>query len=85
MDSHLEVLEAECMKSLKNQGFISENIVCEAYLNLRYEGTDCALMCSAVKKTGPEKSKVCSYGDFQEAFVERLETYERCQEVFFYL
>lgn len=70
-DSRLEVLEAECIKSLKNQGFCSRNIVCEAYLNLRYEGTDCALMCSAVKKTSTEKSKVCSFGDFQEAFIER--------------
>lgn len=72
LDSRLEVLEEECITALRKQGFSSRNIVCEAYLNLRYQGTDCALMCSAIKHVNPQKSKACSYGDFEQAFIERL-------------
>ncbi|XP_045604599.1 5-oxoprolinase [Procambarus clarkii] len=71
LDSRLEALEKECIDSLKMQGFSSTNIVCEAYLNLRYQGTDCALMCTAVKDGLMGKNNACSYGDFKKAFVER--------------
>ncbi|MPC31542.1 5-oxoprolinase [Portunus trituberculatus] len=70
LESRLEALEEECKTSLRNQGF-SRNIVCEAYLNLRYEGTDCALMCSDAKTSILQKGKVCLYGDFEQAFIER--------------
>lgn len=71
LDSRLEALEEECKISLKKQGFSSKNIVCEAYLNLRYEGTDCALMCSDAKTSILQTGKVCLYGDFEQAFIER--------------
>lgn len=37
-------LESECKAELSKQGFAEKDIVTEVYLNLRYDGTDCALM-----------------------------------------
>lgn len=71
LNSHLEALEKTCVDSLQQQGFSSVNIVCEVYLNMRYQGTDCALMCSSVKDGASSKSNACSYGDFKKAFLER--------------
>ncbi|XP_071530389.1 5-oxoprolinase isoform X1 [Panulirus ornatus] len=71
LDSRLEALEKECTNALKNQGFSSVNIICEAYLNLRYEGTDCALMVTADKDGLINKSNSCCYGDFKQAFLKR--------------
>ena len=81
LDSRLEALEEECITSLMSQGFSSRNIVCETYLNLRYQGTDSALMCSAIKTVTPQKDKECSFGDFQQAFIERLVQTMRCHNV----
>ena len=36
---------------LVQQGHQQSSVVVEKYLNLRYEGTDCALMCSAQDNT----------------------------------
>jgi hypothetical protein len=41
----------------------------EPYLHLRYEGTDCALMCSGQIYTPTEDS--CQFGDFQKSFLDR--------------
>lgn len=38
------------------------------YLHLRYERTDCALMCTPAVKEGRGK---CSHGDFEKAFTLR--------------
>ncbi|XP_055559879.1 5-oxoprolinase isoform X3 [Falco cherrug] len=46
-----------------------EQIRTEAFLHLRYEGTDCALMCSA--KGHPPTPRSCHAGDFQAAFTSR--------------
>ncbi|KAI8391805.1 Hydantoinase B/oxoprolinase-domain-containing protein [Radiomyces spectabilis] len=40
----IENLSARCREELSSQGFAEDNIETEVYLNLRYEGTDCALM-----------------------------------------
>ncbi|KAK3853136.1 hypothetical protein Pcinc_040305 [Petrolisthes cinctipes] len=69
LESHVRALENECIMSLKQQGFSSTSISCEVYLNLRYDGTDCALMCTAAND-----ETICStlsYGDFEKAFVIR--------------
>ncbi|XP_042218072.1 5-oxoprolinase-like [Homarus americanus] len=73
LDEHLEALEKECVDYLQGQGFSSSNIVCEAYLNLRYQGTDCALMCTVNKDGLSTKSDACKYGDFKQAFLERYQ------------
>uniref|UniRef100_A0A6A7FY14 5-oxoprolinase-like n=4 Tax=Hirondellea gigas TaxID=1518452 RepID=A0A6A7FY14_9CRUS len=41
----LQHLESECRTKLLNEGFPTSSIKCEIYLHLRYQGTDCALMC----------------------------------------
>jgi 5-oxoprolinase (ATP-hydrolysing) len=52
-------------KKLLAMGFDDDKIECEMYLHMRYERTDCALMCM------PEKSddkNVTKYGDFAKSF-----------------
>ncbi|KAF9898987.1 hypothetical protein BX616_003390 [Lobosporangium transversale] len=40
----VKCLVDQCHKELESQGFEKDHIECEIYLNLRYDGTDCALM-----------------------------------------
>jgi 5-oxoprolinase (ATP-hydrolysing) len=54
---------------LEMQGFRPEQIHTEAYLHLRYEGTDCALMCTASQNS--KAKATCKHGDFQKTFLER--------------
>ncbi|OMO72178.1 Hydantoinase/oxoprolinase [Corchorus capsularis] len=62
--------EAELLKQvnqkLQEQGFREENIKTETYLNLRYEGTDTAIM---VKRRIAEDGSACDYADeFKKLF-----------------
>lgn len=70
----LNDLSVECKMKLVSQGFQLANITLEPYLHLRYEGTDCALMCSP--KIGSVASEVLvqGYGDFQSTFLDRYRT-----------
>ncbi|NWU68681.1 OPLA oxoprolinase, partial [Pterocles burchelli] len=72
LDAQLAALERECRDALWTQGFAGEQIRTEAFLHLRYEGTDCALMCSA--KGHPPTPQSCHTGDFLAAFTERYRT-----------
>ena len=49
---------------------VSDQIVTEPYLHLRYEGTDCALMCTTLTQDS-ETSDLMKHGDFESAFVNR--------------
>jgi 5-oxoprolinase (ATP-hydrolysing) len=40
-------LREKCVANLAAQGFAPKQISTEAFLHMRYEGTDCALMCSS--------------------------------------
>ena len=53
---------------------VSEQIITESYLNLRYEGTDCALMCTAVMGNS-ETSGLVKHGDFESVFISRLHSF----------
>lgn len=65
----LDALCQQCVSELKKEGFSEENIVCEPYLHMRYDRTDCALMC------GPDKNQQgTKYGDFMSTFLERYKT-----------
>ncbi|XP_061341150.1 5-oxoprolinase 1 [Gastrolobium bilobum] len=63
-ESTIEVSQREAVllrlvkQKLQNQGFKEENISTETYLNLRYEGTDTAIM---VKGQIAEDGKSCDY------------------------
>mmetsp|Transcript_14115 Transcript_14115/g.30617 ORF Transcript_14115/g.30617 Transcript_14115/m.30617 type:complete len:1326 (+) Transcript_14115:84-4061(+) len=44
LDSRLCTLEGQAMSELRAQGFGGDTIACERFLNLRYQGTDVAVM-----------------------------------------
>ena len=69
LDERLTVLTKQCHTELEKQGFKPEQIHTEAYLHMRYEGTDCALMCTASPNS--EARATCKHGDFQKTFLER--------------
>ncbi|KAF5278020.1 hypothetical protein FQA39_LY18417 [Lamprigera yunnana] len=68
-EKRLDALCNDCTIELENQGFSKDQIVCETYLHMRYDGTDCALMCSPVE-TGTDTK----YGNFLNAFMNRYTT-----------
>ncbi|CAH1992910.1 unnamed protein product [Acanthoscelides obtectus] len=68
IDERLTILESECMAVLQKQGFDKNHIILEPYLHMRYDGTDCALMCSPVKQQGGQATK---HGDFVKPFIDR--------------
>ena len=47
LNSSLESLSIKCIQALQKQGFENHLIRTEKFLHMRYQGTDCALMCSA--------------------------------------
>ncbi|KAM3839584.1 5-oxoprolinase isoform 2-T2 [Vipera latastei] len=69
LDLRMAALEERCLRALEAQGFARSQISTEAFLHLRYERTDCALMCSA--KGYPAHASSCSRGDFDAAFASR--------------
>uniref|UniRef100_A0A670ZUZ2 5-oxoprolinase, ATP-hydrolysing n=1 Tax=Pseudonaja textilis TaxID=8673 RepID=A0A670ZUZ2_PSETE len=69
LDRRTAALEETCVRALEAQGFARSQITTEAFLHLRYERTDCALMCSA--RGYPAHAGSCSHGDFATAFANR--------------
>ncbi|XP_065215199.1 5-oxoprolinase isoform X2 [Planococcus citri] len=67
LDERLRLLETKCSQLLKEQGFEDSKIEIEPFLHLRYDGTDCALMCKPSKKAGDSPG----YGNFEITFLER--------------
>lgn len=61
IQDRISYIKNECISELKKQGFHDQAIVTEVYLNLRYDGTDCALM---TLQPSPEN------WDFETAFHE---------------
>uniref|UniRef100_A0A7G3ARE1 Putative oxoprolinase n=1 Tax=Lutzomyia longipalpis TaxID=7200 RepID=A0A7G3ARE1_LUTLO len=74
LTQRLDVLCQKCTAKLEGQGFKSDQIVLEPYLHMRYDGTDCALMCSPRKTSHGENVLIQKYGNFHEAFLERYKT-----------
>ncbi|MGH0139413.1 UNVERIFIED_CONTAM: hypothetical protein FKN15_069299 [Acipenser sinensis] len=74
LDTKVYLLEElSCDHSIPGPAIIidknSSEISTEVFLHLRYERTDCALMCSAGGYPGNKES--CSTGDFRAAFTDR--------------
>ncbi|XP_077209596.1 5-oxoprolinase isoform X2 [Paroedura picta] len=69
LDERIGALKQECVQALEGQGFSRARIGTEAFLHLRYERTDCALMCSA--KGYPATPASCRSGDFGASFLAR--------------
>lgn len=58
-------------QKLLEHGFKKDQIVCEPYLHLRYQGTDCALMVSPFTNGDNSCINYPAHGDFKSAFLKR--------------
>ncbi|KAL5249625.1 hypothetical protein ACHWQZ_G018478 [Mnemiopsis leidyi] len=67
VDGMVESLKKECREKLGEQGF--DKPLLNPFLHLRYEGTDCALMCPASHSTA-----TCQTGSYIQSFEERYLT-----------
>lgn len=73
--ARFDYLFRQCREKLFSQGFAADKIVLEPYLHLRYEGTDCALMCAPVRSgEGAADVVITNYRDFDLAFLQRYQT-----------
>lgn len=63
-------MSSKCIDELKKQGFSDNQLHTEPFLHLRYEGTDCALMCSASHDSSVNSSTI--HGDFLSGFLTRF-------------
>lgn len=62
-----EVLGEQCKIELRKQGFSDENIILEPFLHMRYDGTDCALMCTPA-------FGALKFDEFLNTFLERYKS-----------
>ncbi|XP_068094216.1 5-oxoprolinase [Hyperolius riggenbachi] len=69
LEERIAALERQCTEALQQQGFHRSQINMEPFLHLRYERTDCALMCSSRGYPAPPDS--CRAGDFKASFTAR--------------
>lgn len=70
IDQRIDFLSHRCRDSLVERGFHPDQIHTEAYLHMRYDRTDCALLCGALSSSTPNQA-ISSYGDFQRSFIEK--------------
>lgn len=74
IDARLAVLSHRCIDRLLGQGFKREQIELEQFLHMRYDRTDCALMCSPENRSSSELASggvVSGFGDFKGSFESR--------------
>ena len=72
LDERIDTLVKKSRLQLSKQGFDEKDIRVEIYLNMRYDRTDCALMCSPIKtKSLVEHAFISYYGDFLTTFTQR--------------
>ncbi|XP_020286106.1 5-oxoprolinase [Pseudomyrmex gracilis] len=76
LDNRMDEMETKVRKKLRAQGFADSQIHIEPFLNLRYEGTDCALMCSPECEdiTKIKAGSATRRGDFLASFLKRYKT-----------
>nr|XP_031842230.1 5-oxoprolinase [Nomia melanderi] len=72
LDERLDALGKRVRAKLLKQGFSDSHIVIQPFLHLRYQGTDCALMCPPNRKGNENKGM--KHGDFLTTFLERYQT-----------
>ncbi|XP_042148040.1 5-oxoprolinase isoform X2 [Ixodes scapularis] len=76
IDARLKELSERCIDRLLDQGFKREQIEVEPFLHMRYDRTDCALMCPPEVSGGSPDPRasgdvVSSFGNFQGSFQSR--------------
>lgn len=69
LDDRLDAMEAKVRSRLRAQGFADSQIKTESFLHLRYDGTDCALMCTSINQNSGDTT--IRHGDFLTPFLER--------------
>lgn len=69
IDERIDVLKQQCVDELTKQGFSRDHVETEPFLHLRYDRTDCALMCSGASVPASDSSS--RHGDFLAAFKAR--------------
>ncbi|XP_063975496.1 5-oxoprolinase isoform X2 [Diachasmimorpha longicaudata] len=75
LDARLTALEMSVRSKLQSHGFSDEQIQIQYCLHLRYEGTDCALMCVPDSgKNVNDNDSIPEHGDFLGNFLERYQT-----------
>lgn len=69
LNERITALSSKCINELKKQGFSDTQLHTEPFLHLRYDGTDCAIMCSANNDCVDNFSTV--HGNFLSGFLSR--------------
>lgn len=72
IDDKFKEIEAHCVQHLTKSMKFHE-IKIERFLHLRYEGTDCALMCLPNPSSSNKVAVQSEYGDFISSFVDRYD------------
>ena len=67
INERLEVLSKRCVDSLLQRGFHQDQIHTEPFLHMRYDRTDCALLC----EPGSNTNLGVHRGDFHQSFTEK--------------
>lgn len=73
LNERIALLSLKCINELKKQGFSDNQLQTEPFLHLRYDGTDCALMCPAVNDSLVSSGTI--HGDFLSGFLTRYESF----------
>ena len=74
IDERIDYLTKKCVNELLSQGFDIDDIKTTPFLNLRYDRTDCALMCIADMTTN-NVGVTCRHGNFMASFNARYVIY----------
>lgn len=69
IEADIESLKSVCFEELCSQGFGKDSVSYEVFLHMRYQGTDCALMCMGADNTVHEFTT--KYGDFYQTFIHK--------------
>ncbi|CAH3139957.1 unnamed protein product [Porites lobata] len=73
LEDRIVFLTQQCTEELKRQGFDDKQISTQTFLHMRYDRTDCALICDVSSCQSYKKAGMNSYncGDFGKVFTDR--------------
>jgi 5-oxoprolinase (ATP-hydrolysing) len=70
IDQRIARLAGRCRDSLLERGFRLDQIHTEPYLHMRYDRTDCALLCEPANcDSGSHQTSL--YRDFMKSFIDK--------------
>ncbi|KAL9974396.1 hypothetical protein ACROYT_G011420 [Oculina patagonica] len=71
LEERIGLLTQQCTDELKTQGFDESQISTQIFLHMRYDGTDCALICNVSPGQTEKSEESSSFGDFGKVFMDR--------------